>query len=58
MIQCDECKKLMYTDSNEKKGAYIEMSATDPLVGYLTFHLCRKCYSDKFPWLVDEEDET
>lgn len=57
MIQCDQCKKLMYTDSREDKGVYISLTADDPLFGYSTFHLCRKCYSDKFPWLVDEEDK-
>jgi hypothetical protein len=55
MIQCDECKKMMYTDSREDKGAYIKMTADDTLYGFSTFHLCRKCFSEKFPWLVEEE---
>lgn len=58
MIQCDKCKKLMYTDSREEKGAFVKMTADDPLYGYSTFQLCRKCFNSNFPWLVDaEEDE-
>lgn len=57
MIQCDECKKLMYTDSREDKGAYIKMTADDPMFGFSTFHLCRKCYVKKFPWLVEEDGD-
>ena len=56
MIQCDECKKLMYTDSREDKGAYVKMTADDPLHGYSTFQLCRKCFDNIFPWLTDEEE--
>ena len=55
MVQCDECGNLMYTDSREDKGAYIRMTADDPLFGFSTFHLCRKCFDLKFPWLVEEE---
>lgn len=55
MIQCDNCKKLMYTDSREDKGAYVKLTSDDPLFGFSTFHLCRKCFSQKFPWLVEEE---
>lgn len=57
MIQCDECKKMMYTDSREEKGAYIHMTADDPLYGYSSFELCRKCFSGKFPWLIDQQEE-
>jgi len=56
MIQCDECEKLMYTDSREEKGAYISMTADDPIYGYSSFHLCRKCFDSKFPWLVKAEE--
>lgn len=56
MIQCDECKKLMYTDSREDKGAYVKMTADDPLYGYSTFQLCRKCFDSKFLWLTDKEE--
>lgn len=56
MIQCDQCKKTMYTDAREDKGAYVSMTADDPLYGFSSFHLCRKCYAEKFPWLVDEQD--
>ena len=54
MVQCDACKKVMYTDSREEKGAYIKMTADDPLLGYSTFHLCRKCFYKAFPWRIDE----
>lgn len=54
MIQCDQCKKTMYTDAREDKGAYVSMTADDPLYGFSSFHLCRKCYVEKFPCLVDE----
>ena len=57
MIQCDECKKLMYTDSREEKGAYIKMTADDPLYGYFQFHLCRQCFGEMFPWLIEAEEE-
>ena len=53
MVKCDECGKLMYTDSREEKGAYVKMTADDPLCGFSSFHLCRKCYSEKFPWLCE-----
>ena len=53
MIQCDECKKMMYTDSREDKGAYVSITADDPLYGFSWFHLCRKCFNKKFPWLID-----
>ena len=56
MIQCDECKKMMYTDSREEKGAYVLMTAEDPLYGFSRFHLCRKCFVSKFPWLVEAEE--
>lgn len=56
MVLCDKCGKLMYTDSREKKGAYIKMTADDPLFGYSTFQLCRKCFSAEFPFLVKEEE--
>lgn len=56
MIQCDECKKVMYTDSREDKGAYVSMTADDPLYGYSLFHLCRKCFDKKFPWLIDTKE--
>lgn len=45
MIECDECGKLMYTDSREKKGVYV----IDPLYGCMKLHLCRQCYVNKFP---------
>lgn len=51
MIKCDQCGKLMYTDSREDKGAYIHLTADDPLYGFSNFDLCRKCYTEKFPWL-------
>ena len=57
MVQCNECRKLMYTDSSEDKGAYINLTAYDPLHGYSTFHLCRKCFEAKFPWLSDRDEE-
>ena len=50
MIQCDECKKMMYIDSREDKGAFVSMTADDPLYGYSSFHLCRKCFDKKFPY--------
>lgn len=56
MIQCDECKKTMYTDSREERGAYVSVSVDDPLYGYSSLHLCRNCFIKKFPWLVDEEE--
>lgn len=57
VVICDKCAKLMYTDSREDKGAYIKMTADDPLYGYSVFHLCRKCFVAAFPWLVDAEEE-
>lgn len=30
MVKCDECGKLMYTDSREEKGAYSEGTAIRP----------------------------
>ena len=57
MIQCDQCKKTMYTDAREDKGAYVSMTADDPIYGFSSFHLCRKCYVEKFPWLVEGDDE-
>lgn len=56
MVKCDECGKLMYTDSREDKGAYVIMTANDPLYGYSTFHLCRKCFAKSFPWLNEEQE--
>ena len=56
MVKCDKCAKLMYTDCREDKGAYIKMTAEDPLYGYSVFHLCRKCFIAAFPWLVEEEE--
>ena len=56
MVQCDECKKMMYTDSREDKGAYVSMTVDDPIYGYSSFHLCRACYIKKFSWLVEEEE--
>ena len=56
MVKCDKCEKLMYTDSREDKGAYIKMTADDPLYGYSTFHLCRKCFDKEFPWLIEAEE--
>lgn len=57
MIQCDKCKRLMYTDSREEeKGAYIKLKADDPLYGYSTCHLCRSCYQKMFPWLNGETE--
>ena len=40
MIQCDGCKKMMYTDSRSEKGDYREMwiDRSDQ------YHLCRECY--------------
>ena len=58
MVQCDKCKKMMYTDSREEKGAYVKMTADDPRYGYSTFHLCRKCFNFMFPFLIDEDGET
>lgn len=55
MIKCDQCGKFMYTDSREERGAYIRLKADDPLYGISWFDLCRKCYAEKFPWLVEEE---
>ena len=55
MIQCDECKKLFYMDSRSEKDAYVKMTAEDPLYGCSAFHLCRKCFDEKFPWLSAEE---
>lgn len=57
MVKCDECGKLMYTDSREEKGAYVSLTSDDPLCGFSSFHLCRKCYSEKFPWLCEQEEE-
>lgn len=56
MVKCDNCGKLMYTDCREDKGAYIKMTSDDPLYGYSTFQLCRKCFNKNFPWLVDTEE--
>ena len=56
MIQCDECKKTMFTDSREEKGAYISVSVEDPLFGYSALHLCRKCFEKKFPWLMEDNE--
>ena len=56
MIKCDQCGKLMYTDSREDKGAYIHLTADDPLYGFSNFDLCRKCYTEKFPWLSGEDE--
>ena len=58
MIKCDECGCLLYTDSREEKGAYISLTADVPLYGYSSFHLCRKCFVVKFPWLIDESGES
>ena len=55
MIQCDECKKLMYEDSREEKGAYVCVKVDDPVWGFSRFHLCRKCFQDKFPWLCGDD---
>lgn len=52
MVKCDKCEKLMYTDGREDKGAFIKMTADDPLYGYSIFHLCRKCFDREFPWLI------
>lgn len=57
MVKCDECGKLMYTDSREEKGAYVKMTADDPLYGFMRFHLCRQCYANKFPQMVSPEEE-
>lgn len=57
MVQCDKCKKMMYTDSREEKGAFVKMTADDPLYGYSVFHLCRMCFNFMFPFLIDEEGE-
>ena len=54
MVRCDKCFKLMHTDSRSEKGAYIKMTADDPLCGYSTFHLCRECFAQLFPWLVED----
>ena len=56
MVKCDQCEKLMYTDSREDKGAFIKMTADDQLYGYSTFHLCRKCFDKEFHWLIDAKD--
>ena len=57
MVKCDECGKLMYTDSREEKGAYVKMFASDPLYGLMSFHLCRQCYAKKFPQMVLPKEE-
>ena len=57
MVKCDKCRKLMYTDDREDKGAYVSMTADDPIYGHSTFHLCRECFNRLFPWLVEQEDE-
>ena len=56
MVLCDKCKKVIYADSREKKGAFVKMTADDPLYGYSTFHLCRKCFDSEFPWLIDTKE--
>ena len=58
MIRCDECGKMMFTDSREEKDAYVPMTAEDPLYGFSRFHLCRKCFDRKFPWLVEAKEDT
>ena len=53
MVKCDECGKLMYTDSREEKGVYV----IDPLYGCMRLYLCRQCYVDKFFPVVEPSEE-
>lgn len=57
MIECDRCKKKMYTDSRSEKGAYVKMTADDPLMGYSVFHLCRDCFEAFKKWSNWDEEE-
>lgn len=56
MVKCDSCGKIFYTDSREDKGVYIKLTADDPLYGFSSFHLCRKCYKEKLSFLRDESE--
>ena len=57
MIQCDECKKLMYADSRSDKFKYIRIRIDDSYGHLTTIHLCELCISKYFMKSGVEEGE-
>lgn len=43
IIECDRCKKKMYTDCRSHKGDWSTVNI-DWIDGYSTIHLCKDCH--------------
>jgi len=61
MIQCDKCKKTMYTDSRSDKDVYASL-ASNYIDGYSSYHLCKICFRQFLTefmrtWTPEEFDE-
>lgn len=67
MIQCDGCKRLMYSDSRSEKGDYCEVWVDRYTDSASQYHLCRDCHKafmenilhrvwdeDEMQWVPDE----